>query len=68
MRPSDSPHETPPPAARSISPHFVPVITFGRFEPDEAERVLADGRADFVAMGRKLLADPDLPDKLARDN
>jgi 2,4-dienoyl-CoA reductase (NADPH2) len=43
----------------------VPVVTFGRFEPDEAERVLADGRADFVAMGRKLLADPDLPNKLA---
>lgn len=43
----------------------VPVITFGRFEPDEAERVVADGKADFVAMGRKLLADPDLPAKLA---
>ncbi len=43
----------------------VPVITFGRFEPDEAERVLAAGQADFVAMGRKLLADPDLPNKLA---
>jgi 2,4-dienoyl-CoA reductase (NADPH2) len=43
----------------------VPVITFGRFEPDEAERVLADGKADFVAMGRKLLADPELPAKLA---
>jgi 2,4-dienoyl-CoA reductase (NADPH2) len=43
----------------------VPVITFGRFEPDEAEQVLAGGKADFVAMGRKLLADPDLPNKLA---
>jgi len=43
----------------------VPVITFGRFEPDDAERVVADGKADFVAMGRKLLADPDLPAKLA---
>jgi NADPH-dependent 2,4-dienoyl-CoA reductase/sulfur reductase-like enzyme len=43
----------------------VPVITFGRFEPSEAEAVLADGRADFVAMGRKLLADPELPNKLA---
>src|SRR4029078_4847796 len=44
----------------------VPVITFGRFEPDEAEGVLADGRADFVAMGRRLRAHPDLPNKLAR--
>ncbi|HXY92936.1 MAG TPA: FAD-dependent oxidoreductase [Acidimicrobiia bacterium] len=43
----------------------VPVISFGRYEPDEADRVLADGQADFVAMGRKLLADPDLPNKLA---
>ena len=42
-----------------------PIITFGRFEPDEAEQVLAAGKADFVAMGRKLLADPDLPNKLA---
>ena len=44
----------------------VPVITFGRFEPTEAEAVLAEGHADFVAMGRKLLADPELPAKLAR--
>jgi 2,4-dienoyl-CoA reductase (NADPH2) len=43
----------------------LPVITFGRFEPDEAEAVLAAGQADFVAMGRKLLADPDLPRRLA---
>ncbi len=43
----------------------VPVITFGRFEPHEAEEVLARGRADFIAMGRKLLADPELPNKLA---
>lgn len=42
----------------------VPVITFGRLEPDDAEQVLARGEADFVAMGRKLLADPDLPRKL----
>ena len=46
----------------------VPVITFGRLEPAEAERVLADGTADFVAMGRKLLADPDLPNKLLDGN
>jgi 2,4-dienoyl-CoA reductase (NADPH2) len=43
----------------------IPVITFGRFEPDEAERVLASGKADFIGMGRKLLADPELPNKLA---
>ena len=43
----------------------VPVITFGRLEPEAAEQVLADEQADFVAMGRKLLADPELPNKLA---
>ena len=43
----------------------LPIITVGRIDPDLAERVLADGQADFVAMGRKLLADPELPNKLA---
>lgn len=43
----------------------VPVIAVGRIhDPARAERILADGRADFVAMGRPLLADPELPDKL----
>jgi len=42
----------------------VPVISFGRYEPDEADQVIADGKADFIAMGRKLLADPDIPNKL----
>ena len=43
----------------------LPVITFGRLEPQDAEQVLAEGAADFISMGRKLLADPDLPNKLA---
>jgi 2,4-dienoyl-CoA reductase-like NADH-dependent reductase (Old Yellow Enzyme family)/thioredoxin reductase len=43
----------------------VPVIAVGRIEADEAERIVAEGRADFIAMGRKLLADPELPKKLA---
>lgn len=43
----------------------IPVISVGRLSPDAAERAIADGKADFVAMGRKLLADPDLPNKLA---
>jgi 2,4-dienoyl-CoA reductase-like NADH-dependent reductase (Old Yellow Enzyme family)/thioredoxin reductase len=37
----------------------VPVIASGSFtEPAEAERALADGSADFVSLGRALLADP----------
>lgn len=39
----------------------VPVITFGRLEPAAAEAAIADGSADFVAFGRKLLAGPNLP-------
>ncbi|MEB3979735.1 FAD-dependent oxidoreductase [Mycobacterium sp. 663a-19] len=43
----------------------VPVIAVGRIhDPARAEQILADGRADFIAMGRPLLADPDLPRKL----
>ncbi|MCZ4497584.1 MAG: oxidase [Marmoricola sp.] len=43
----------------------VPVIAVGRLhDPALAERVLASGRADFVAMGRPMLADPELPAKL----
>ncbi len=43
----------------------VPVIAVGRIhDPARAERILAEGRADFIAMGRPLLADPDLPRKL----
>jgi NADPH-dependent 2,4-dienoyl-CoA reductase/sulfur reductase-like enzyme len=42
----------------------VPVIAVGRIRPDDAERILADGGADLVAMGRQLLADPDLPNRL----
>lgn len=52
-------------AARVRAAVGVPVITFGRLEPDEAEQALTDGQADFVAFGRKLIADPDLPNKLA---
>ncbi len=44
----------------------VPVIAVGRIAPDVAERAIAEGDADFVAWGRALIADPDLPAKLAR--
>ncbi len=42
----------------------IPVIAVGRIEPARAEELIASGGADFVAMGRKLLADPELPNKL----
>ena len=44
----------------------IPVIAVGRIDPELAEETIAAGRADFVAMGRKLIADPELPNKLRR--
>jgi len=46
----------------------VPVIGVGRIEPEVAEKHLAAGDFDFLAMGRKLLADPQLPAKLTSGN
>jgi 2,4-dienoyl-CoA reductase (NADPH2) len=43
----------------------VPVMTVGRIhDPVLAEAILQRGEADLVVMGRPLLADPDLPEKL----
>ncbi|OCC23313.1 NADH:flavin oxidoreductase [Croceicoccus estronivorus] len=42
----------------------IPVILSGRIEPDLGDKVIARNEADFIAMGRKLLADPALPNKL----
>ena len=44
----------------------VPVIAVGRILPDHAEQLLTGGVCDFVAMGRQLLADPDLPNRLVQ--
>lgn len=42
----------------------VPVIAVGRiYTPWMAEEILSTGKADLVAMGRALLADPDFPRK-----
>ena len=42
----------------------IPVITVGRFtEPQYAELLVREGRADMVAFGRQSLADPEMPNK-----
>ena len=51
-------------AARIREAVSIPVITSGRVEPAQADKIIAEGKADFIAMGRKVLADPYLPDKL----
>lgn len=43
-----------------------PVIVAGRIEPEVAAGAIAQGEFDFVAMARKLLADPELPIKIAQ--
>ena len=45
----------------------VPVIAVGRLgDPDVAADAVASGKADFVALGRTLIAEPDWVAKLAR--
>lgn len=43
----------------------IPVIAVGSIDPELGEWMVANGKADAVAMGRRLLADPDLPRKIA---
>jgi 2,4-dienoyl-CoA reductase (NADPH2) len=43
----------------------IPVITVGRLDPELGERILREGKADFIAMTRRLFADPEFPNKLA---
>ncbi len=51
--------------AATVRPYVkIPVITVGRLGyPDLANRVIEEGKADFVALGRPLLADPDFAAK-----
>lgn len=43
----------------------VPVIAVGRIHnPEMGAEMIAEGRADLIAMGRPLLADPELPNKV----
>ncbi|MFQ5830352.1 MAG: FAD-dependent oxidoreductase [Candidatus Methylomirabilia bacterium] len=51
-------------AARCRQAVTIPVVAIGRINhPAVAEDILRSGDADLVAMGRALLADPDLPRK-----
>jgi 2,4-dienoyl-CoA reductase-like NADH-dependent reductase (Old Yellow Enzyme family) len=53
------------PHARTVRRELdVPVIAMGRLTPEAGEQALVDGSADVIAMGRALIADPDLPNKL----
>lgn len=43
----------------------VPVVTVGRLDPEMGESILEKGEADIIGMNRRLLADPELPRKVA---
>jgi len=65
---SNIPHEpnTNLPAGAEIKKIVgIPVICSGRVEPEDGDAEIRAGRLDFLGMGRKLLADPHLPNKLA---
>jgi len=51
--------------ASEVKKHVnIPVITVGRIKyPDHADQIIKDGKADMVALGRSLLADPYYPEK-----
>jgi len=52
-------------AARIRGSVSIPVIAAGRLgEPERIREVLGKGMADVVALGRPLVADPDLPRKM----
>ncbi|HJX03714.1 MAG TPA: FAD-dependent oxidoreductase, partial [Dehalococcoidia bacterium] len=42
----------------------IPIIAVGRIDADLGEEVLRRGMADFISMNRRLLADPELPNKI----
>ena len=44
----------------------IPVWVVGRFDPELGEKVLREGKADFIAMTRRLIADPEFPNKIAQ--
>lgn len=45
----------------------VPIVTVGaHYNPSDMEKILEEGQADFIAIGRALIADPQLPNKILR--
>ncbi len=43
----------------------IPVTVVGKLDADLGESLLREGKVDFIAMTRRLLADPDYPNKIA---
>jgi 2,4-dienoyl-CoA reductase (NADPH2) len=43
----------------------IPVIAVGRIDAELGDRLIREGKADFIAMARAILADPEYPNKAA---
>jgi len=43
----------------------IPIMTVGWMTPETGEQALSEGKTDMVVMGRRLLADPEIPLKVA---
>jgi 2,4-dienoyl-CoA reductase (NADPH2) len=43
----------------------IPVTTVARIDPVMGEQILRDDKADLIGMTRRLIADPELPNKIA---
>ena len=51
-------------AAIKASGTSIPVVTIGAIQnPEQAEEIIASGKADFVSIARGVIADPDLANK-----
>ncbi len=46
----------------------IPVIAVGKMDPEAAEKVLQEGKADLIAFGRPHIADPELAVKVISGN
>jgi len=64
-------HESPPGPLIDLAVQIkesvgIPVVAIGKINsPDMADKIIGRKKADFVAMARELIADPDLPQKAA---
>ena len=43
----------------------IPIIAVGRLDPELGEKILQEGKADFIGFTKRMLADPELPNKVA---
>lgn len=54
--------------AAAVKQHVsIPIIAVGSITPEMGEEIIATGKADLIALGRQIIADPDCPNKVIAD-